>query len=254
MAPGWMARGGLGLPLPAATFPAWTREPGPQKGGVHAAGWPADGWAVWLPGGRQAGRQVGVARGRPPGGGSCGPPREGVERMDWGRGEKHGVTVGWVRVPGGGGSGRLAVRKSQALSSGHKWEREARGALQPGLVRECRGDEGRGGNRREGGPKSLQKAAGAKSAKPAGVGKALESPGSACACAQARARSLRARGGEGGGAGARSWAACARVRGGPRRREGVVQARVAWLLCGAGQKVGVSGVGFEPTPPGETAT
>ena len=153
--------------------------------------------------GRQTGRQVGVARGRPPGGGSCGPPREGVERMDWGRGEKHGVTVGWVRVPGGGGgSGRLAVRKSQALSSGHKWEREARGALQPGLVRECRGDEGRGGNRREGGPKSLQKAAGAKSAKPEGVGKALESPGSACVCvcvcvcarARARAPSPRRRG------------------------------------------------------------
>ena len=136
--------------------------------------------------------------------------------MDWGRGEKHGVTVGWVRVPGGGGgSGRLAVRKSQALSSGHKWEREARGALQPGLARECRGDEGRGGNRREGGPKSLQKAAGAKSAKPEGVGKALESPGSACVCV----------------------CVCVCVRAGARSRSEPEAARVEGSELGPGQRV-----------------
>ncbi len=241
MAPGWMAWGSrasahCSLQPPSRlglVSQAHRREGSAPPAGQQTAA---------LYGSREADRQAG----------RCGQGKAPRWRIVWaasggcrdnglGPGGKHGVTVGWVRVPGGGGSGRLAGRARRCPAatsgSGKRGELCSLGWFASAGVRRA----GAGIDEKED-----QRASRKQQVRSQRSLRVWEWRSSRRGV-RARARALTAGGGEGGGAGARSRAACARVRGGPRPREGVVQARVAWLLCGAGQKVGVSGVGFEPT-------
>ena len=242
MAPGWMAWGSrasahCSLQPPSRlglVSQAHRREGSAPPAGQQTAA---------LYGSREADRQAG----------RCGQGKAPRWRIVWaasggcrdnglGPGGKHGVTVGWVRVPGGGGSGRLAGRARRCPAatsgSGKRGELCSLGWFASAGVRRA----GAGIDEKEDQRASRKQQV--RSQRSLRVWEWRSSRRGVRVCVRARGRALRAGGGEGGGAGARSRAACARVRGGPRPREGVVQARVAWLLCGAGQKVGVSGVGF----------
>ena len=120
MAPGWMAWGSrasahCSLQPPSRlglVSQAHRREGSAPPAGQQTAA---------LYGSREADRQAG----------RCGQGKAPRWRIVWaasggcrdnglGPGGKHGVTVGWVRVPGGGGSGRLAgrARRCPAATSG----------------------------------------------------------------------------------------------------------------------------------------
>lgn len=120
MVPGWMAWGSrasahCSLQPPSRlglVSQAHRREGSAPPAGQQTAA---------LYGSREADRQAG----------RCGQGKAPRWRIVWaasggcgenglGPGEKHGVTVGWVRVPGGGGSGRLAgrARRCPAATSG----------------------------------------------------------------------------------------------------------------------------------------
>lgn len=205
-----------------------------------------EGWEARVPGGRQAG----VARPRPQGAEAsrarstplAGKAGARPPRCDW------GAQAGRRGGCGGQGAGRRESGRGRTCKQGceselavprQKSERRRREEGLPaaaGLRASVRPGAGRGrgsGRVGEGGRGWARGRRGGRKT-------------SSCSCSQLGRKDAlrRTEGSWGGGAG-----------GG---RRGVCGAR-QWRgedgrVCPAGQKAGLSGVGFEPTPPGETAT